>query len=274
MMNKYFEYRDFLHNQESTFDKVASISETMRLAFDKPYDYLADSVAIRGDNATELEKKLDKIALLLNKRLSKDIQVQSEPEFIIHHGVKIHGDDGSTVYTPYTLSLSDGQILTALTSNLRNSHKRFDESKPVEVDGWAINNTDITEMMEDVESVAQLSNRLATIVNRLHTVFIKKNGKNRHAELTEDIYKLKIKTNKVVWLVEDEPKPKSKPKPKPTVNILYENILRTILPTRTSMKMGIEKLINIEDEIDDMDFVLSELDKIYIEMIDNENKSR
>jgi len=214
----WFQNRDELVEGGDIFREVSHIGEVMRISFGLPYDvgYYEDSIVAK--NAVEMDKTLDGLATVLNGKLSKEMQGVDKHRFLMHQGVTIRALNGSVdkthpqnVYMPFTLSLPDGQVVTALVKNSGDKLRQFKPTAELEVHRWAINNRDITSILypnddsRENMSISSITSNLASILNRTHARFIKgKKELNRVDDLVAEIAEYDFKPNRVEWINEPE----------------------------------------------------------------------
>ena len=248
----YFKIRDDLHSSPETWDKVISVGETMRVAFGLPYDeYMSDS--LESKNASVLDERLDRLASLINKKLTNEVKIRDDDRFLLHHGVKLTINKKREVFAPYVLALSDHQTITALSKNVKPKDV-FNERSEVKVVAWAINNKDVTDMMGDIDSMtdAEISTVLATFINRLHNVFIKKNPPkvDDREVLLQKINDVEIDTSNVVWIVPTDP----------TIPIFEKLDKKATIDT---LIVALRALIRVEDSIPNMENTIDKVNEVY-----------
>jgi hypothetical protein len=223
MMSTYFyDIRDSLVEDGSVFDAVSKhVGETVRLAFNLPYDTpfsetsLVDSFTAK--NVHDMDKELDTFASKIIEKIKiDDMKIDDEHRFLVHKGVTVRSEEddlhATNVYTPFTLMFNDRQVLTALVKNVVEKGKlqrAFSMAKPVEVERWAINNKDVTKFVypdgkRDVSN-AVVAKRLATMLEKLHPRFSKKNGKTVSQTLKDKIVKFEFAPTYPVALKTDIP---------------------------------------------------------------------
>lgn len=175
--------RDELVEDNSIYEKTSSVAETLS-ENDISYPFL-DSVdhvsmdSIAATNGQLLWKEMNKIAKKLSAKLNNKVQTEGN-RFVLHNGFKITGvgKGESHKYIPFTLTMDDGQTLTALARNVKNL-KSFNPKQPLEVTHWFINKKDATRAIykhgDTTIDEATTIARLKALVEMTHVKFVANN---------------------------------------------------------------------------------------------------
>jgi len=251
------------------YEKVNHVSETMFNAFDIDY-HLADSLVAK--NAHGMDTLLDRLSSKIGRKLLHDVTIDNSERFLIHYDIKVRqlkggrtkrGEGKAEIYLPFTLHLSDGQVITALVKN--TTHRDvFSGSKEVIVWRWALNNKDITDFIyidgdRDIDS-SVIANRLAKVANVTHAKFVSKNGKDEGAITKEKLDKLVVKYSEVVYdstMQEQETAKAKKPK-KPKEKIETPNTTATAEPVREEPKKEKVEVEVESNKLDDLSKAIQE----------------
>lgn len=265
----YQKYRDELTRDETIYEGVHHVSEPLNFAFGIDY-YIKDSIVAK--TAKGMDYLLDRVSSKISRKLLKDIKVHNEDRFLVHYDVKIkhlagtrskRGENKMTQYLPFTLRLSDGQILTALVANT-SQEEFFKGKQEVEVVRWALNNKDITSFIypngdRNIDS-SDIANRLAKVINSIHIKFIKKNpNANIKVKTLEELEELDINKANIVWT--KEPK---QPKKDPQI------VIPKVEDDEPDLIIEGEDIILDENYIKLLDAHARKLDDIIVEKRDDE----
>jgi len=181
-----------LHKCDTFCDSLTALGSAY--PFSEKNETTFDNIA--GAGIIELRKKLNKFAKILSSELEakttdkKAVNTVFE-EFKFHKAYlgKLSGTNDNMLYYPFSIMLDDGQILVGLA-------REYGYENEVTKDGvgnntfrivkWILNEEDITsavygkmsearEIMQDA-NYAKLAKKIATIIFKNHTKFVKKNG--------------------------------------------------------------------------------------------------
>ena len=172
---------DFIRQWNSQRDELLASGDILA-RFDgvdglcKNIEYV-DMDSLEGKNQQELWSKMRRVARKLSKTLDDKVHVEGEVTFNIHPEFKIKGSKGE-IYSPLTLDLDDGQVLTALFKNLRKSGDKVNPTNPTKVYAWYLNKENITKYVfkgGEPKDNSELTRRLAFIIEKMHSKFFAKN---------------------------------------------------------------------------------------------------
>lgn len=93
---------------------------------------------LEGKNLNNLWRKIN----IIGRKISRKIEVDSGIFMFETNRVEKAG-----LYMPFTLYIADGQVLTGEIRNVSNRLKKWDKTKPLQVDYWILNGKDITSMV-------------------------------------------------------------------------------------------------------------------------------
>lgn len=208
--------RDSIVSGSGTFSKVDNFAEVaMELGYSYPFSHSEVTLdSVSGENNKDIWLQLNKYAKVLAKKLPDGIEAEA-PKFVMHHNFKVNGTAGKAgvSYMPFTVTLSDGQMLTALVRNSEVA-KSYQAKKPTVVMKWALNAQDITREVykngDDSIDMATTVARLAKIIGLVHTRFVLKNPVAPKANLVKEIDEMKLDLGDVVWEAKDDKEAKIK----------------------------------------------------------------
>ncbi|MFT7880451.1 MAG: DUF2958 domain-containing protein [Sulfurimonas sp.] len=204
--------RDELVGDKVIYQKTNSVAETLNQN-DISYPFM-DSVdnsvfldSITATNGQMLWKEMNKIAKKLSSKLNNKVQTEGS-RFVLHNGFKItgFGRGESHKYIPFTLTMDDGQTLTALAKNVKNL-RSFNPKQPLEITHWFINKKDATRAIykngDTTIDEATTIARLKALIEMTHAKFVANNPDiatgSAIQDLKEEINAMTIDLNDVVY---------------------------------------------------------------------------
>lgn len=183
-MQKYFQsVRDNLVEDGTVYQATTGVAETLNESgISYPFMQSEDNVqmdSITASNGQLLWKEMNKLGKKLSSKLHNNVQAESS-RFVLHHSFKITGvgKGENHKYIPFTLTMDDGQTLTALAKNVQNL-KAFNPKKDLEITHWFINKKDATGAIyklgdRDIDSATTIA-RLVKLIEGVHVKFVKNN---------------------------------------------------------------------------------------------------
>lgn len=213
-MNLFYEkVREEITRDGLIYQKTVSLAETL-VEMGMMYPVLDSQVSmdsITAENSRAMVKEMVKVGRRLAAKLSNKVEPES-PSFVMHYEYKVNGVGGKEAikYVPFTMTLADGQVLTALVRNT-DDKKKYTPRSPMIVTKWALNKQDITNAIymkgDNSIDVATTAARLKKIIEKSHIKFVKANPDairpKSAKKMADEIDNYGIDYDKVVWSADE-----------------------------------------------------------------------
>ncbi|MGW8169654.1 MAG: defense against restriction DarA-related protein [Sulfurovaceae bacterium] len=195
--------KDELTMDGMVYQKTSCISETL-MEQGVSYPYVCSQItedAIHSTNGKNIWLVLNKFAKRLSLKLDNEVQLDGD-RFTMHFGYKVTavGSGETHKYIPFTLPLSDGQMLTALVRNQEET-AQISATKPMVVSKWILNQKDITNIVykggDNTIDMATTVNRLKAMIDGVHKKFVSENPQAK--SLKDEINAMKIDLSNIVY---------------------------------------------------------------------------
>jgi len=213
-MLKYIQsIRDEFVGDRLAFQETGSVAETLNensisYPFIESRDAGVELDSIQASSGQLLWKEMNKLAKKLSAKLDNQVQTEGN-RFVLHHSFKITGvgKGESHKYIPFTLTMDDGQTLTALAKNVSNL-KTFNPKKDLEITHWFINKKDATAAIykrgdRDIDTATTVM-RLKALIELSHKRFVSSNpdaisSSKEVKKLEDEINSMELDLSDVVW---------------------------------------------------------------------------
>ncbi len=123
-----------------------------------------DIDSITGNSLRDIKINLKKYARIINRRLSKTEVV--DDEFRVNRSFKDKLKEELIVYTPFSLELQDGQILTGLGRQYGSDkgYTTLKKNEAIKITKWFLNSADITPLVMPSRAVIKDDNKIAKLI--------------------------------------------------------------------------------------------------------------